>query len=120
MINTEKAFSDFLIQQIRKDELIIYYYGIKTSARKDDYSYVGYETNTDGLFGIHYNNIRNDYFFGTQNRKHESTLTCLTYAQVQTIPAYLQTILKNVARSRQKVKLKKASSEKDKSEDFVA
>ena len=116
MINKEKAFFSFLTQLTRKNELTIHYYGmiISKTKRRYDCSYIGYETNTEGYFGIHYDLIKNHYYFGTINKNRPSTLTALTYPQIDEIPQFLKTILINVATSRRKVSIRKSEVKDEK------
>ena len=97
MINKEKAFNNFLTQQIRKKEITICYYKLKTNKDDFDFSYIGYKTNNGGLFGIHYDRKWNNFYFGTRNNRMKSTLSQLLPQQVQDIPEFLKTVLLNVS-----------------------
>ena len=107
MMNKETAFSNFLTQQKRKSEMTVYYYTLRTPLGKYDFAYMGYETNTEGLHGIHYDRRRNSYYFGTRNKKRKSTLTTLTYNQINEIPKLFKTMLMNVANSKNKISIRK-------------
>jgi len=107
IIKSEKAFSDFLTQQIRKKEITIRYYKIKRTGNRFDCSFIGYETHNGGLFGIHYEREWNDFYFGTRNNRMKSTLIKLRPPQVQNIPEFLKTVLLNVSSTGKTVTVSK-------------
>lgn len=112
LINKENAFSSFLTQQIRKKEITIYYYRIRNNrGRYDDFSYVGYKTNDDGIFGIHYDKRKNSFWFGTRNKYKAPSLMYLFYNLEQEIPPYLKTVLLNVASSGRTITMARPESQ---------
>ena len=107
LINKENAFSIFLTQQKRKSEITVHYYRINTNTGVYDFAFIGYATNTEGFHGIHYDRRRNSYYFGTRNKNKNSTLTTLTFNQINEIPILFRTMLLNVSNSKAKISIKK-------------
>lgn len=107
MILIEKAFTSFVNQLKRKNDITVHYYKLKKANRDYDCSYLGYATNTDGLFGIHYNKTINNYYFGARNKKAPSTLFTLTYNQINEIPSTFKNLLVSVSTSKNNKSIRK-------------
>ncbi len=71
-------------------ECKIYYYTYYDKIRGNECAFIGYQTNTRGLHGIHYNGTRHRYFFGTRNNEIRSEINMLMPPQVELIPSNLK------------------------------
>ncbi len=86
----EKAFKSFLIQYNRKPVITIHYYRDYDRLKHSDCSFIGYETTSRGLHGIHYNGTKKTYHFGTRNNEIKSEIHMLMPPQIASIPSHLR------------------------------
>lgn len=89
MMESEKAFTAFLIKQTRKTEFKIQYY-FPLGRPSHGCSFLGYETSNFGLHGIHYDNSNRTFYFGTRNKKSPSTLKPIFGKNLNQIPPILK------------------------------
>ncbi len=86
ILQVEEAFKSFLIQQKKQGGIKITYYCLSNGVEKHHCSYVGYQTTNHGLHGIHYNLKKNQYYFGTKNKRIPSTLAPIFHKEISKIP----------------------------------
>ncbi len=115
----EEAFYAFLRQLNRKREIEVIYYEYTGQNRMYDIAFIGYETNSEGLHGIHYNKQRFTYQFGTREIDRKSRLNVLTEPQIKKIPAYLKEVFLEVARKKIDVIIKRGKKGNDDLNDLI-
>ena len=86
----DEAYHGFLRSLNRKPEVVVKYYELIGQSTKRCYALIGYETNDFGKYGIHYNQKRRAFYFGTINTNGKSWVIGLSFSQVERIPAILK------------------------------
>ena len=102
----EEAFKNFLSQLNRKPIIEIYHYVHYDRTKANRYSCIGYETNTRGLHGIHFNSTINEYYFGTRNNKMKSEIWMLMPPMGKLIPSHIRAGLSYAAKNEVHIKIK--------------
>jgi hypothetical protein len=106
ILRFEEAFKSFLSQLNRKPVIEIKHYVLYSRTRANHYSWIGYETNTRGLHGIHFNSTINEYYFGTRNNKIKSEIWMVMPPKAMLIPSHLKAGLSYAAKNEVDIKTK--------------
>ena len=109
----EKAFNEFLLKIYKKSVIKIEYYQLRGESRKNQCAFLGYETTSGGLHGIHYNEQIRSYKFGTREQEGQSWITELNYREVSKIPSYIKDAFYEVAVSKKDKIIKIVKKGKD-------
>ena len=70
-----------------------------------DFSFMGYETNTRGLHGIHYKKFTRQYYFGTRQEADNSGIWPMNESQVLNIPSILKAAFLEVATTKRNIRI---------------
>ena len=105
MLALEDAVDAFLRKYNRKQEIKIYYYILKGRKMGLDFSFMGYETNTRGLHGIHYKKFTRQYYFGTRQEADNTGIWAMNESQILKIPSILKAAFLEVATTKRKMRI---------------